>query len=122
MRPRFGAPGSRLVRRLPSALLLPSGNSYGINFIAQAIAGRPEQQSFDQSLKVNSITNTAPLPILYGQRLIGGAEQRFITGEDNRYLWRVMALCEGEIEGAQQVYLNDNDVDTYVALQAIRSD
>jgi len=57
---------------------------------------------------VNKQSNIASLPLIYGQRKVGGT-RIFIgsSGTDNIYLYMVLALCEGEIHSIGDVYIND---------------
>ena len=57
---------------------------------------------------VNKASNNAPLPVVYGQRKVGGTRV-FVeaTGIDNEYLHVVIAVSEGEINSFENVYLND---------------
>jgi len=57
---------------------------------------------------VNKQSNIASLPVIYGQRKVGGT-RIFIgsSGTDNIYLYMVLAICEGEIHSIGDVYIND---------------
>ena len=60
------------------------------------------------SIRDNSPSNTAPIPVVYGQRQIGGTRVFLTTtGTDNKYLHLVLAVCEGEVSQLHQVYVND---------------
>ncbi|WP_041281517.1 phage tail protein [Desulfocurvibacter africanus] len=72
------------------------------------------QMSKNASLKGVTRSTEEPLPLVYGTRLVGG-NQVFVevAGENNRYLWIVQNLAEGEcegiatdVQGRQLVYLN----------------
>ncbi len=56
----------------------------------------------------NEPSNTAALPVVYGERRMGGtivfAE---VNGSDNRYLDVVYAICEGEVDAIGSMYLNN---------------
>ncbi len=56
------------------------------------------------ALKKTTRSTTAPLPVVYGEKLVGGNDV-FIeaTGTDNKDLWIVQTLAEGECEGIAQV-------------------
>ena len=57
---------------------------------------------------VNKMSNIASIPVVYGQRKIGGVRVFVATsGTDNTYLYLVLALCEGEIHSIGDVYIND---------------
>jgi len=90
--------------------------SYGIGYIAQKLGefGRDDaMDNFNSGIKTNSISSVAPISIIYGERVVGGPEYRAVSGQDNKYLWRVMVLGEGQIDSVTNVYLNDKDVDSY---------
>ena len=57
---------------------------------------------------VNKQSNIASIPIIYGQRKVGGTRVFIATsGTDNTYLYMVLVLCEGEIHSIGDVYIND---------------
>jgi predicted phage tail protein len=60
------------------------------------------------SIRDNAPSNTAPIPVIYGRRQVGGSRV-FITttGQDNKFLHLVLAICEGEVSELHQIYIND---------------
>ena len=60
---------------------------------------------------VNKQSNNAQIPVVYGERLVGG-NRVFIetSGTDNKYLYMALVLCEGEINGITQIKVNDDAV------------
>lgn len=97
--------------------------SYGIAFIAQKLGedGRENTASeFNAGIKSNPIDPVAPIPIVYGERVVGGPVVfRGVSGADNKYLHQVMVLSEGECDSVSAVYLNDKsvaDVPSYIPL------
>ena len=60
------------------------------------------------AIRDNAPSNTAPIPVVYGRRQIGGTRV-FITttGADSKYLHMVLAIAEGEVSQLHQVYIND---------------
>jgi len=57
---------------------------------------------------VNKMSNIASIPVVYGQRKVGGVRVFVATsGTDNTYLYLVLALCEGEIHSIGDIYIND---------------
>lgn len=87
--------------------------SYALGAAAEALGLYDVEQqstSYDAHLKVNNTSNTHAIPVIYGRRRIGGSEWRAVGGSDNKYLYRVCILSEGEIEGVEKIYLNDKDV------------
>ena len=61
-----------------------------------------------EGVLVNKQSNIATIPVIYGQRKVGGTRV-FIgsSGADNIYLYMVLALSEGEIHSIGDVYIND---------------
>jgi len=61
-----------------------------------------------QGALLNKQSNIASIPVIYGQRKIGGVRVFVATsGTDNVYLYIVMALCEGEVYSIGEIYIND---------------
>jgi len=60
---------------------------------------------------VNKQSNNAQIPVVYGERLVGG-NRVFIetSGTDNKYLYMALVLCEGEINAITQIKVNDDAV------------
>jgi len=58
---------------------------------------------------VNKQSNIDPIPVVYGQRKIGGVRVFVSTGggKKNEYLFIALVLCEGEIQAIDEVYIND---------------
>jgi len=81
---------------------------------AQKILGKitaPKVSDMGQegiSIRANAPSNTAPIPVIYGRRRVGGTRV-FVhsTGVDNKFLHLVFAISEGEVSQLHQVYIND---------------
>lgn len=68
----------------------------------------PEVNDFQRGALLNKQSNVEPLPIIYGERKVGGTRVFVATsGIDNTYLYIVLALCEGEVNSIGNVYIND---------------
>ena len=87
--------------------------SYGISAVAGSAFGldKADAQQFADTatgMLVNKSANDAPIPVVYGQRKIGGTRV-FIeaTGNNNEYIHVVIAMSEGEINSFESIYLND---------------
>jgi len=66
----------------------------------------PEQVA--KGVLVNKTSSNAPLPVIYGQRKIGGVAVFLETsGTDNEFLYMIFALCEGGVESCEQIYIDD---------------
>jgi predicted phage tail protein len=60
---------------------------------------------------INSSNNVAPLPVVYGRRRIGGTRTLVqVSGATNEYLHLVISLCEGEIFGLQEIYIDGTSI------------
>jgi len=71
-----------------------------------------EEPSIDDQSRgalVNKQSNIEPIPVIYGQRKVGGTRVFVSTGggKKNEYLYIALALCEGEVEEIGDVYIND---------------
>jgi predicted phage tail protein len=57
---------------------------------------------------VNKNSNIESIPVVYGERKIGGTRVFMATsGSDNTYLYMALVLCEGEIQAIGDVYIDD---------------
>ena len=60
---------------------------------------------------VNKISSNSHIPIIYGTRKVGGNIVFLETsGADNQYLFMVLVLGEGEIDGIDSLFVNDQQV------------
>lgn len=60
---------------------------------------------------VNKQSNNAQIPVVYGERLLGGTRVFVETsGTDNTYLYMALVLCEGEINAITEIQVNDETV------------
>lgn len=61
-----------------------------------------------QGMLINTASNVAPLPVVYGTRRVGGTRVFTNTsGANNEYLHIIVALCEGEISAISNIYIDD---------------
>ena len=57
---------------------------------------------------VNKQSNVEPIPVIYGERRVGGTIVFVETsGTDNKFLYMCLVLCEGRIESIDNIYIND---------------
>ena len=69
----------------------------------------PEQNA--KGVLVNKTSANAPIPIIYGQRKVGGVGCFIETsGTDNEFLYVVIALAEGICESCDKIYKDDKIV------------
>jgi len=67
-------------------------------------------ESENDGALINKASNLAQIPVIYGERKIGGTRVFVETsGTDNQYLYIALVLCEGEVEDIGSVYINDID-------------
>ena len=60
------------------------------------------------AIRDNAPSNSAPIPVVYGRRQVGGTRVfATTTGTDNKFLHLVFAIAEGEVSQLHQVYIND---------------
>ena len=70
--------------------------------------GDSPMDSYEKGLLVNKQSNDANIPVIYGERLIGGTRVFVETGgSSNLYLYVALVLSEGEINSVEQIYIND---------------
>lgn len=68
----------------------------------------PDIEQSAQTVLVNKNSNIAAIPVIYGQRKVGGTRVFVETsGSENKYLYIALVLCEGEVEEIGDIYIND---------------
>ena len=82
--------------------LTPSFPSFDASF------GDTPMDNYEQGLLLNKQSNDASIPVIYGERMVGGT-RIFLrsSGSSNRYLYMALALCEGEINSIEQIFIDD---------------
>jgi len=66
----------------------------------------PEQNA--KGVLVNKTSANAPIPIIYGERKVGGIGAFIETsGTDNEFLYMVIALAEGKCESCEKIFIDD---------------
>lgn len=78
--------------------------------VGELIADEVQQDIDDRysGVLVNKQSNIAQIPVIYGERKVGGTRVFVSTGgEKNKYLYVVLVLCEGEVDSIGDVYIND---------------
>jgi len=73
--------------------------------------GTNQFDDFERGLLVNKQSNDANIPVIYGERLIGGTRVFLETsGTDNQYLYSVIVMAEGEINDITEIRVDDKPV------------
>ena len=82
---------------------------YAMGAVMSSITGGtpPVSQALASGLLVNTASNVAGIPVVYGTRRVGGTRVfTEISGASNEYLHIVVALCEGQISGVSNIYID----------------
>ena len=73
--------------------------------------GTNDFEETEKGILVNKQSNNASIPIVYGERLIGGTRVFVETsGTDNEFLYVALVLCEGEINSIEEIRVDDKVV------------
>jgi hypothetical protein len=73
--------------------------------------GTNEFDDFERGILLNKQSNDANIPVIYGERLIGGTRVFMETsGTDNTYLYMAIVLSEGEINSIEEIRVDDKVV------------
>ena len=73
--------------------------------------GKTDFDNFEQGLLINKQSNDASIPVIYGERLVGGTRVFVETsGTDNVYLYIALVLSEGEINDITEIRVDDKAV------------
>jgi len=73
--------------------------------------GTNQFDEFEKGILLNKQSNDANIPVIYGERLIGGTRV-FVesSGTDNEYLYIALLLSEGEINSIEEILIDDQPV------------
>ena len=73
--------------------------------------GSGEHDEYEKGVLVNKQSNDAYIPVIYGERLVGGTRVFLETsGTDNTYLYMAIVMAEGEINSIEEVRIDDKVV------------
>jgi len=73
--------------------------------------GTNEFDDFERGILVNKQSNDSNIPVIYGERLIGGTRVFMETsGTDNTYLYMCIVMSEGEINDIEEILVDDKAV------------
>jgi hypothetical protein len=81
----------------------------GINSVASSLFGfnEPPQNQTMTDISLNTTGSVNAIPVIYGDRRVGGTRVFIDTTNSNKDLHLVFALCEGSIKGFSKFYLNN---------------
>jgi len=73
--------------------------------------GTNDFEETERGILVNKQSNNASIPVIYGERLIGGTRVFIETsGNDNEFLYVALVLSEGEINSIEEIRVDDKVV------------
>ena len=73
--------------------------------------GTNEFDDFERGILLNKQSNDANVPVIYGERLVGGTRVFMETsGTDNTYLYMAIVMSEGEINSIEEIRVDDKAV------------
>ncbi len=73
--------------------------------------GTNDFEETERGILVNKQSNNASIPVVYGERLVGGTRVFIETsGTDNEFLYVALVLSEGEINSIEQIRVDDKVV------------
>ena len=74
--------------------------------------GTGEFDDFETGILLNKQSNDASIPVIYGERLVGGTRVFLDSGggSTNQYLYMAIVMCEGEINSIEEVRVDDKVV------------
>ena len=90
------------------AAILGFGAQFALGFLMSALAPKPSSQTNNRGYDVNSFGSALDHQVIYGEVKTGGAVvYDNATGNNNKYLHRVIAFAGHEIDSFQEIYLDD---------------
>ena len=73
--------------------------------------GTNDFEETERGILLNKQSNNACIPVIYGERLVGGTRVFIETsGTDNTYLYVALVLAEGEVNSIEQIKIDDKVV------------
>ncbi len=73
--------------------------------------GTNEFDDFERGLLINKQSNDANIPVIFGERLVGGTRVFIETsGTDNTYLYMAIVMAEGEINDIEEIRVDEKIV------------
>ena len=73
--------------------------------------GTNDFEETERGILLNKQSNNACIPVIYGERLVGGTRVFIETsGTDNTYLYVALVLAEGEVNSIEQIKVDDKVV------------
>ena len=98
--------GVKLVTNVVDGFL----GAFGFSFDLPEYDSPTAFQNENQGILLNTQSAVKGIPVIYGKRQAGGTRVYMGTGGDNnKYLYVILAVAEGEIDGYTKVFINDEE-------------
>ena len=74
--------------------------------------GDGDLENFESGVLLNKQSNDANIPVIYGERLVGGTRVFLDSGggNTNQYLYMAIVMAEGEINSIEEIIVDDKPV------------
>ena len=74
--------------------------------------GSGDFDEFEKGILLNKQSNDASIPVIYGERLVGGTRVFLDSGggTSNQYLYMAIVMAEGEINSIEEIRIDDKAV------------
>lgn len=72
---------------------------------------RSEYDAYSQGTFINKQSSSAHIPVVYGRKRIGGTRVYVSSaGDNNKYLFVILAVAEGEIDRFEKIIIDDTEI------------
>lgn len=84
--------------------------AFGFSFDMPEYENPSSFQTENQGILLNNQSAVKGLPVVYGERRIGGTRVYMgVGGANSEYLYVILAVCEGEIDGFTKIFIDDEE-------------
>ena len=100
-----------LVGKVVGSLVSAITSPFGMNIdVPDYDIGQDQSQAI-QGVLLNKDSAISHIPIVYGERQVGGTRVFVSTnGSNNKYLYVAFVMSEGQIDSFQKLFIDDNEV------------
>lgn len=87
--------------------------SVGMSYLAGKLFApdQPEQEeSIEDGILANKTDNSAPIPVIYGYRKVGGYKVYQSVTNNSKDFWTAIVIGEGEIESIERIWVGGDEV------------
>ena len=84
--------------------------AFGFSFDMPEYENPSSFQTENQGILLNNQSAVKGLPVVYGERRIGGTRVYMgVGGTNSEYLYVILAVAEGEIDGFTKIFIDDEE-------------